>query len=68
MFGIGRRIGTRRRDDTFLSCTDAGARRARPARELLLQVHLNGSLRGHWHARLSGRVDAFWTLPWGSLT
>ena len=28
----------------------------------------NDSLREHWHARLSGRVDAFWTLPWGSLT
>jgi hypothetical protein len=68
MFGTGRRIGTRRCDETFLLLTDAGARRARPARELLLQVHRNELLREHWPARLSGRVDESWTLPRGSLT
>jgi hypothetical protein len=68
MFGTGRRIGTRRRDETFLLRTNAGARCAQPAREVLFQVHVNDSLRGHWHAHSSGYVDAFWTLPWGSLT
>ena len=68
MSGTGRRIGTRRRDETFLLRTDAGARCARPARELLLHVHLDDSLRGHWPAHLTGGVDASWTLPWGSLT
>ena len=62
MFGTGRRIGTRRRDETILLLTDAGARRTRPARELLLQVHRNESLREHWPTRLSGRVDTSWTL------
>ena len=68
MFGTGRRIGTHRRDETFLLRMNAGVSYTRAAWELLLQVHLNDSVRGRWHARLPGHVDAFWTLPWGSLT
>jgi hypothetical protein len=68
MSGTGRRIGTRRRDETFLLRTNAGARCALPARELLLQVHVNDSVRGRWPACLPGHVDAFETLPWGSVT
>ena len=68
MSGTERRIGTRRRDETFLLRTDAGAGCTRAARELLLQVHLDDFLRVPVPARLPGHVDAFWTLPWGSLT
>ena len=59
MSGTERRIGTRRRAETFLMRTNMGAPCARAAWELLLQVHRNDSLRGHWPVYSPGSMDEF---------